>query len=977
MTMSLRAKALIIVHGTAAILVLGIFIAARLILGESFTHLEDSAARASVRRARSALQGELSTLRQMALSWSLNDSALPAAPPLDPTALGQLRLHLILVGDEKGGLAAAHFVSQNGNLLSQPPPGLGPHLKGPGSLLRHSGPQSLRQGLLLLEDSLVLAVSLPRMDRPGQGAAPGALVMGRRLDPAMLEAWGRASQARLDLRRLGDPGLTAGEQSLAQRLGHGEEVITEPQGAQWMQGAALLRDLRGEPVAMLQVRTPRLIWRQAEQTLFCLLAALLGAGLVVILVSLLVIEHFLTRPLSRLGSQVARIARGGDPGQRLGLQGQDEVGRLALEIDAMLDSLERNRQRRREAEDLYQALTETAASGIFIMQGKRFLYINPAGQAICGYPLEHLNQAQPWETVHPRHRDELRRQVKSRLAKGSVVGRYEFEIIHPIKGDRWVEITINQIVYQGRPALLGTAFDITDRKTADEALREAEERYRTLFERAGDAIFIMRGQYIVGANHAAAQMHGYTRDELLGMNLLDLYPPQHRELTSRNLKLAHRGQWIKLETEHQRKDGSVFAVEVSAGGILLGGQHHVLAFDRDITDRLRAESQRRALEAQLRQAQKMEAVGTLAGGIAHDFNNILQAIGGYLQLAAQVGASDAKQAEYLHKMQGVVDRAAQTVQQLLAFSRKVEPELKPINLNQQVERAAQMLRPSLPKMIVIATSLGPELALVNGDANQLEQVLINLATNAGHAMPEGGTLTISTRNVHLDEAFCQTQTGASPGPHVCLSVSDTGHGMDQEIVAKIFEPFFTTKSPGKGTGLGLAMVYGIVQAHGGIITCQSKPGQGSLFSIFLPVLEDSLDASGEIPRQEPRPHQGRETVLLVDDEEAILEASAEAFGYYGYRVYTATSGEEALDLLESLGQTVDLVVLDLDMPGMGGIKALGKIIRRDPLAKVIICSGYSDNEKAATCRTLGAADFVAKPYHFSQLLGAVRKLLDQ
>jgi CheY-like chemotaxis protein len=322
-----------------------------------------------------------------------------------------------------------------------------------------------------------------------------------------------------------------------------------------------------------------------------------------------------------------------------------------------------------------------------------------------------------------------------------------------------------------------------------------------------------------------------------------------------------------------------------------------------------------------------------------------------------------------------VHRAAELVHSLLTFSRKAEKKTRLVDLNQEVDQVLRLLERTIPKMIRLAADLAPDLLGINADPTQMEQVIVNLASNARDAMPEGGTLRLSTANVVLDDS--QALLDLPPGPYVRLLVRDTGQGMDKETLEHAFEPFFTTKEIGQGTGLGLATVYGIVKSHGGHISCASRPGQGSTFTVYLPAAEGRAEDLGERPQLQEQVRGGDEVVLLVDDEKAVLDVARTALADYGYRVLVADCGEVALEVVAAAERPIDLVILDLGMPGMGGRRCLTELLRRHPGLKVIIASGYKDLEQISQTRQDGAADFIGKPYRLIDLLRKVRRLLDQ
>lgn len=402
----------------------------------------------------------------------------------------------------------------------------------------------------------------------------------------------------------------------------------------------------------------------------------------------------------------------------------------------------------------------------------------------------------------------------------------------------------------------------------------------------------------------------------------------------------------------------------------------IISFARDITDRKRAEQERATLEAQLLQAQKMEAVGELAGGIAHDFNNILQSIMGYTQLVLLEAGHDSKTLSKLTEIERASIKAADLIRQLLTFSRKIDSHLKPVNLNQEISRMRELLERTFPKMISIDLILDPSLRDINADGGQIEQVIMNLSINAMHAMPLGGRLAIETANATLDEEFCRSNVDVTAGEYVVLTVSDTGTGMDQETLARIYEPFFTTKGVGKGTGLGLSMVYGIVMNHGATIKCESEPGKGTRFRIWFPAIVDSDSRNVKHAQRIECVPVGTETVMLIDEDPLVLEMGKQMLSQHGYRCITAGTGREGLELYSILKGQIDLVVLDLNTPGVEGCPCLEGLRKLNPEIKVLLSSGYFHNGSVSQSLAGGAMGLIGKPFLLSDFMKAVRDCLD-
>ncbi|MBU2516909.1 MAG: response regulator, partial [Proteobacteria bacterium] len=396
----------------------------------------------------------------------------------------------------------------------------------------------------------------------------------------------------------------------------------------------------------------------------------------------------------------------------------------------------------------------------------------------------------------------------------------------------------------------------------------------------------------------------------------------------------------------------------------------------DITERKRADEDRALLEAQLRHSQKMEAVGTLAGGIAHEFNNLLAAIMGYAELAQDKAEGQPELSENLDQITMASRRARDLISQLLTFSRKDVPEVRPLEINNEILASQQMLRRLLPRAVTIKTNLAPDLKMVEASVSHVNQLLVNLVSNAAHAMPEGGTLSIFTKNVTAAGLPCSTCGETMFGDYVRLTVADTGHGMDQETVQRIFEPFFTTKEVGSGTGLGLSVVHGIIRSYHGHTICQSEVGRGTTFLVYLPAYVAGLDQPQPSEADSAPLPGGSETILWVDDENFLCEMGRQSLTGMGYHVLTAESGEAALSIYKKKAKSISLVVLDLGMPGMGGQKCLRALRELNPRAKVVVLSGYTAGDHQKKAMASGAAAFLTKPAPKDQLLRTVRAVLD-
>jgi PAS domain S-box-containing protein len=513
-------------------------------------------------------------------------------------------------------------------------------------------------------------------------------------------------------------------------------------------------------------------------------------------------------------------------------------------------------------------------------------------------------------------------------------------------------------------------------------LRDSEERFRAMFDSAaiGTGVLDLDGR-IVTSNRALEQMLQYDKADLAGLSAAELTHPDDRD---RELELF--GELASGKREEYRLEKRVLA----RSGELLWAHHTVslvrdaftkprfaIAMLEDITPRKQAEDERVRLETQLRQAQKMEAVGQLAGGVAHDFNNLLTAIRGYSEFAlSRVGSDDAGLQKDIEEIARSADRASSLTRQLLAFSRKQLLQPRILQLNDVVGEVDQMLRRLIGEDIEVVTVFGRALGRVKADPGQIEQVLVNLVVNARDAMPEGGQLTIETANVDADDELVAQHEGLTPGRYVMLAVHDTGHGMDAETRGRLFEPFFTTKEQGKGTGLGLATVYGIVKQSGGYVVVESEPGNGATFKIFLQRLEAGVDEAAPRVRVEPDRPSGSETVLLVEDEEVVRNLVREILERNGYAVLEARNGAEALELGQTCGAPIHLLVTDVVMPKMSGRELAERLVAIHPETRVLYMSGYTDGAISQQGVLDPQTELLQKPFTFDDLAQKVRQVLD-
>jgi PAS domain S-box-containing protein len=557
-------------------------------------------------------------------------------------------------------------------------------------------------------------------------------------------------------------------------------------------------------------------------------------------------------------------------------------------------------------------------------------------------------------------------EIYGRVASGGAPERFEMYIKAL---QQWYSVS----VFSPQEEHFVAVFDvITDRKRAEDDLRRSEAAYRGLVEYAPLGIYrsTAEGRFLT-VNPALIRMLGYGwAEELLRLDIArDVYVDARQRASV--LAEFERHDQAGTEMEWKRKDGSRITVRVNVRAIRdpVGGIECYEGLVEDVT-------QQRSLEAQFRQAQRLEAVGRLAGGVAHDFNNVLTAITGYSDLLLEdLDPSDPKRGD-IEEIRTAAKRATVLTRQLLAFSRKQVLQTRVLNLNEVVQTLEKMLHRLIGEDVKLKLSLASDLGAVRADPGQLEQVVLNLAVNSRDAMPNGGRLTIETANIVLDEAYARDHAGATPGQCVMLAVSDTGIGMDAETRSHLFEPFFTTKELGKGTGLGLATVYGIVKQSGGYVWVYSEPGRGATFKIYLPRVQETVESQAPATIEQPAVG-GRETVLLAEDDPSVREIVAQVLAQKGYRVLRAPDGQTAIEMARGQRGALHLLVTDLVMPGMTG-RELAETLRAErPGLRVLYMSGYTDDAVVRHGVLEEGMPYLQKPFTPRALAAKVREVLDR
>ncbi len=660
---------------------------------------------------------------------------------------------------------------------------------------------------------------------------------------------------------------------------------------------------------------------------------------------------------------------------------RDETGATARVLGTLVDVTERREAEAalRQSEERYRQLVESQGEGIGIVDGEeRFLFANPAAESIFGVDPGGLVGRSLEEFLDAEQYARILDQT-SRRREGSR-DTYEIELGRPDGESRTILVTATRRAdeagaYSGA---FGVFRDITDRKRAERAVRESEERYRQLIESLPHGVGVVTRDEIKYVNSAGARILGYgERGELVGrgpLAFLAAGEEEHVRDQLRSLALGEVEGPVHYFARGLRQDGGLVPLEVYVTRVTYGGAPAFQVFMMDVSEREEAEHRRAQLEEQLRQAHRLESIGRLAGGIAHDFNNILTPVLSLAEVAALEVPPGGDLRKDLDTIVEAAERGRELTQQLLAFGRKQVLRMRVLDLNRAVADSHGMLRRLIPENFGIDLDLTPGLGAVRADEGQVHQVLMNLTLNARDSMPEGGRITIRTADVEVDADAAERLADLEPGPFVVLEVRDEGCGMDAETAARIFEPFFSTKAKGRGTGLGLAMVHGIVKQHGGHVAVETTPGAGTSFSIYLPRVQDEVS----------KPEQGswsmeegtREaTVLVAEDDGAVRRSARRVLCQKGFEVIEARDGEEALVLARRHRGPIDVLLTDVIMPRMDGPELAQRLALARPETTVVFMSGYTDDHIARTGVLEEGVLFLQKPFSARSLLEMIDEAL--
>jgi len=610
---------------------------------------------------------------------------------------------------------------------------------------------------------------------------------------------------------------------------------------------------------------------------------------------------------------------------------------------------------------------------LFISRAGTIILINSRGSEILGSPTHEIAGRNWFEDfISDASRKHILDEFQSKLHDSETpVFKQKYMILCSGSIEKHVDLN-NRIVKDEDGivmCVLVSGHLISESGGRSDGSAENHAMYRSVVDNSNDSLIVYKDGIIVFVNETARRITGYLEEEFYGSNILDFISAEYKPVMQKYLndRIAGKDSPSVYDIEILRKDGDIIPAEISVSTIQYDDEQAHVALLRDL-------SNRHSLEEQLRQAQKMEAVGQLAGGVAHDFNNILQVINGYAELAQGALEEDNPVQEMLLQVIQAGKRADSLVSQLLTFSRNQQTVTRMLNLNEIINEHMTTLQRVIGEDIVLEFLASTETLYINGDQDMIEQMLLNILLNAKDAMPGGGKILVKTKRVFLDREFCKTYSSNDQGYYALLSISDTGCGMDKETLSRIFEPFFSTKGITAGTGLGLSTVYGIVSQHDGIINANSKPDSGSVFLIYLPLVKKESIIEELLPEHEITVETSK-TIVITEDDESVRNLTSDVLSEAGHEVITAANGEEAVVLVTDSPDSVDLVVLDVIMPVLGGYEAAKRIREVRPDIPLIFCSGYKEGQNDKEIyKHLDRSRFLSKPYSMAQLLNAVNEL---
>jgi two-component system, cell cycle sensor histidine kinase and response regulator CckA len=999
--MKLKNKIVLILVSVMVFSTLSYYCVFRFIILKSFIEAEHNDAGHDMHRCIAAIDREITHLDRFVHDWSSWDDSYTFAVDgnqkyikenLSWSEFQDQKLNLIHIYDGSGKLVwgKSYDLTHKKEISLDLAKELGPIIFH--RLIDQKDPAKFTSGIIKTHYGPMIVASRPILASDNIGQSRGALIMGRLFTNEYLNIL--SEQVNIDIKvqplqgKHNPPDLNR----LITSLSGPSPIRLVEASANVLRGYAIIRDINGSPALLLEASFPREIMKKGRWAYASGMIFILGAGLIILIAVSGLLRFAVLKPISRLTESVLSIKESAEDAKPLDTGRKDEIGTLSREFSAMVSRLaERERLLLMEKERLHESQRRLADIIDFLPDAT--FAIDREGKVIAwNHAIENMTGISKQEIVGKIHHDftaqfygENRHVLVDLIFEDHEEIKKEYDFI---KGDKGKLVTeaIAPGLNKGKGAYIWAVAaplfdsngnmagaiecirDITENKKAEELLR----LHSKAIEQSLDGIIMADLDGVIRyMNTAWAEMHGYAAEELHGSHIKIFHTEEQwtNEVLAFNVQALKSGSF-RGRLNHKKRDGTIFPT-LSSGFMLKDSKDvpiAVIGIARDITGDMKRENQ-------LRQSQKMEVVGQLAGGVAHDLNNMLSPILGYAEIIlADMFPVDPKYDD-LMQIKTAAERARNLTHELLAFSRKQVLEMKIVDIAEVVASYGKMLRRTIREDIAIQIRGDLSSGAVRVDVGQIGQVLMNLAVNAQDAMSLGGTITIETSHVALDKVYAEAHQGIGPGEYVVLSFSDTGIGVDARIIDQIFEPFFTTKDRGKGTGLGLATVYGIVKQHGGHITVNSELGKGTIFRVYLPKVDESPEPLISTTRVK-KGKRGSETIVVAEDDEGVRVLTTDILEKHGYNVITANTNEELVRVLERSDKPIDLLLTDVIMPGMNGMDLYKQLKTMFSHLKVVFMSGYTDDVVAHHGILEEGVLFIQKPFTISSLTSRIRDALD-
>ncbi|RJP76309.1 MAG: PAS domain S-box protein [Desulfobacteraceae bacterium] len=835
------------------------------------------------------------------------------------------------------------------------------------------------KGILMTDKGPMLISSRPILANSNEGPIRGSMIMGRLFNGDMVRKIREQTRIHFSLYPILPESIPSALQGIPSHITQEAPYFIQAAGEDLLRVYTVIKELEGKPFLLLEVNNSREISTKGTDMIGDAFLLKIALSITIVLI-LLMLQQAVFKKIEKLTNHVQSIQQTGDLSKRIETAGRDEINVLANEFNRLLEKLHEKTEKSKEFEDelqnserKFRTIIENAPGVVFILDlSGDLLLFEGKGVDVLGLQPNQVTGQSIFTIFHDQ--PETIRNIQKAMAGNTFT----------------VDIAVRKLIfattfapYRDRTGeLIGTigiATNITERKMAEEALRESENQFRSIVENSHDGIILIGADYkFQYVNDEFCKITGRSYQELIGEDFRVVLDDESKDLVADRYKRRQMGEAVppRYEFNILRKTGEKRRIEFS-GNVIRDSNGRVETVGQllDITRNKESEEERQRLEMKLRQAQKMEAIGTLAGGIAHDFNNILSAIMGYAQLALMNSQRNDKVHQYIQQLMASSERAKSLVQQILAFSRQTKVERIPVDIGMVFKEVLKLIRPTTPSTIEITHNVVSNLGAVMADQTQIHQVLMNLCVNASQAMEEnGGELRVELFPVELTAADVVHYTDIEPGRYLLLTVKDTGMGMDEETMSHIFEPYFTTKRISEGTGMGLATVHGIVTDCGGDIRVSSKPGAGTTFHVLFPVIEKEIP---EVENSILDLPSGNEQVLFVDDEKFLVDIGIEMLNDLGYKVEGRTSSHDALEAFRANPDKYDIVITDMTMPEMTGDKLAMEIKKIRSDIPIIICSGFSREMTQEKAQRIGVRSFLNKPITMEEMAQTIRKELDR